>query len=105
MQNREIPVIDLNALMCNNRHMATNLNVDDNLIDEACSLGHHKTKKDAVTAALVEYVQRRKQRRILRAFGTVDFNPKYDYKAERRRMARPWSRSKNKTPGRCQPGV
>jgi len=41
-------------------------------------------KKDAVTAALAEYVQRRKQLRILKAFGAVDFDPKYDYKAERR---------------------
>jgi len=29
--------------------------------------------------------QRHKQRRILAAFGTFDFDPTYDYKAERRR--------------------
>jgi hypothetical protein len=85
--------------------MATNFNVDDNLIDEACSLGHHKTKKDAVTAALVEYVQRRKALGILRAFGTVDFDPKYDYKAERWRSVPLSSRSKNKTPSRFRHGV
>ena len=45
---------------------------------------------DAVAAALVEYIQRRKQLRILRAFGTVDFDPTYDYKAERRRGRRCW---------------
>jgi Arc/MetJ family transcription regulator len=71
--------------MCNTLHMATNLALDDNLIEEARRAGRHKTKKDAVTAALAEYVQRRKQLRILKAFGTVDFDPKYDYKAERRR--------------------
>ncbi len=65
--------------------MATNLALDDNLIEEARRVGRHKTKKDAVTAALAEYVQRRKQLRILTAFGTVDFDPKYDYKAGRRR--------------------
>jgi hypothetical protein len=27
----------------------------------------------------------RKQRRILKLFGTIDFDPEYDYKAERRR--------------------
>ena len=64
--------------------MATNLTCDDKLIEEARRVGRHKTKKDAVTAALVEYVQRRKRLRILGAFGTVDFDPKYDYKAERR---------------------
>jgi Arc/MetJ family transcription regulator len=65
--------------------MATNLALDDNLIEEARRTGGHKTKKDAVTAALAEYVARRKQLRILKAFGSFDFDPDYDYKAERRR--------------------
>jgi len=65
--------------------MATNLAIDDKLIEEARRLGEHKTKKQAVTTALEEYVQRRKQLRILADFGTVDFDPEYDYKAERRR--------------------
>jgi Arc/MetJ family transcription regulator len=65
--------------------MATNLALDDNLIEEARRIGGHKTKKAAVTTALEEYVQRNKQRRILKAFGTFDFDPTYDYKAERRR--------------------
>ena len=65
--------------------MATNLALDDRLIEEARRAGGHKTKKEAVTAALDEYVQRRKQQRILQAFGRFDFDPAYDYKAERRR--------------------
>lgn len=65
--------------------MATNLALDDRLIEEARRIGSHKTKKDAVTAALNEYVKRRKQLRILDAFGTVEFDPNYDYKTERRR--------------------
>lgn len=65
--------------------MATNLALDDKLIEEAKQIGNHKTKKDAVTAALEEYVQRRKRERIIEAFGTVDFDPSYDYKANRRR--------------------
>jgi Arc/MetJ family transcription regulator len=65
--------------------MATNLAIDDKLIEEARKTGGHRTKKEAVTIALQEYIQRRKQQRILSAFGTVDFDPAYDYKAERRR--------------------
>ena len=65
--------------------MATNLALDDGLIEAARRAGHHKTKRDAVTAALAEYVMRRKQLRILKAFGCFDFDPKYNYKAERRR--------------------
>jgi Arc/MetJ family transcription regulator len=65
--------------------MPTNLALDDRLIEEARKIGGHKTKKQAVTEALEEYVRRRKQLRILDSFGTVDFDPTYDYKAERRR--------------------
>jgi Arc/MetJ family transcription regulator len=65
--------------------MATNLALDDKLIEEAQKAGRHRTKKEAVTAALSEYVKRRKQQRILETFGTFDFDAGYDYKAERRR--------------------
>jgi Arc/MetJ family transcription regulator len=68
--------------------MATNLALDDNLIEAARKAGNHKTKKEAVTAALAEYVRHRKQQRILEAFGTFEFDPSYDYKAERRRHSR-----------------
>lgn len=71
--------------MCKHSHMATNLAIDDRLIEEARKTGGHRTKKEAVTKALEEYIRRHKQRRILDAFGTVDFDPEYDYKAERRR--------------------
>jgi hypothetical protein len=51
-----------------------------------CFFRHnHKTKKDAVTAALKEYVQHRKQLEILELAGTVEFDRDYDYKAARRR--------------------
>jgi Arc/MetJ family transcription regulator len=68
--------------------MATNLALDDRLIEEARRTGRHKTKKEAVTAALDEYVRRRKQLRLLELFGTIDYDPTYDYKAERRRKRR-----------------
>jgi Arc/MetJ family transcription regulator len=65
--------------------MATNLALDDTLIQEAQRVGKHKTKKAAVTDALKEYIQRRKQKKILDLFGTVDWDPRYDYKRSRRR--------------------
>ena len=65
--------------------MPTNLAIDDNLIEEARSLGHHKTKKAAVTAALDEYIRRHKQLEVTKLFGTIDFDPKWDYKAARKR--------------------
>ena len=63
--------------------MPTNLAIDDRLIVEAQKLGKHRTKKDAVTAALDEYIQRRKQQEILPMFGTVEYDERYDYKHER----------------------
>ncbi|MGH9509546.1 MAG: type II toxin-antitoxin system VapB family antitoxin, partial [Terriglobales bacterium] len=65
--------------------MATNLALDDRLIEEARRTGRHRTKKEAVTAALQEYVRRRRQLRLLKLFGTIDYDPAYDYKAARRR--------------------
>ena len=64
--------------------MATNLAIDDSLIEEARQIGRHKTKKEAVTAALDEYIRHRKQLRILDHFGTIDFDPGYDYKKLRK---------------------
>ena len=65
--------------------MPTNLAIDDRLIEEARRIGHHTTKKEAVTAALDEYIRRRKQVEILSLFGTVDYHDDYDYRANRRR--------------------
>jgi putative antitoxin of VapBC-like toxin-antitoxin system len=64
--------------------MPTNLAIDDKLIETARRIGQHKTKKEAVTAALSEYIAHRKRLGILSLFGTIDFDPAYDYKAERR---------------------
>ncbi len=65
--------------------MPTNLAIDDHLLAEAQRIGGHRTKKATVTEALEEYIQRRKQARILELFGTVQFDAKYDYKKQRRR--------------------
>jgi Arc/MetJ family transcription regulator len=65
--------------------MPTNLAIDDRLIEEARRLGHFKTKKAAVTAALDEFIRRRKQLRILKLEGSVDYIPDYDHKAARNR--------------------
>ena len=63
--------------------MATNLAIEDWLIEEAKLIGKHRTKKGAVTEALMEYIQRRKQSEILRIFHSIDYDQDYDYKKQR----------------------
>ncbi len=65
--------------------MATNLGLNDRLINLARKLGRHKTKKDAVNAALEGYVNRLKQLEILDLVGKIAYDPDYDYKAGRRK--------------------
>jgi hypothetical protein len=64
--------------------MPTNLALDNQLIEEARKVGNHRTKKEAVTVALEEYIRRHKQLQILDLFGTIDYDPSYDYKMERK---------------------
>ena len=65
--------------------MPTNLAIDDELLEEALRLGGHRTKKATVNEALKEYIERRRQLKILDLFGQIDYDPAYDYKKERRR--------------------
>ena len=65
--------------------MSTNLAIDDKLLNQAVVVGGLKTKKDTVTLALKEFIQRREVEQVITAFGTVDFDDSYDYKAERNR--------------------
>lgn len=60
------------------------LDVDKKLVREAMELGGHKTTKEAVNEALMEYVRSRRQRQILSLFGQIEYDPQYDHKAERR---------------------
>jgi len=63
--------------------MATNLAIDDKLIESARVIGKHRTKKAAVTEALIEYIERRKQIDVLELFGKVEYDPDYNYKEQR----------------------
>lgn len=65
--------------------MATNLALDDKLITQAQKVGHHKTKKEAVTAALKDYIAHKKQMEIVDLFGTIDFDTDFNYKKARKR--------------------
>ena len=71
--------------MCRLSRMPTNLAIDDDLLGEAQKVGGHRTKKDTVNEALREYIQRRRQAKVVELFGKIDFDSSYDYKKQRRR--------------------
>lgn len=65
--------------------MTTNLEINNDLIQEALRLGGHRTKRAVVDEALQEYVNRRKQLKLTELFGTIEYNDDYDYKKQRRK--------------------
>ena len=65
--------------------MATNLAIDDKLLEEARIVGKHATKKAVVNEALAEYILRRKQADILRLFHTVEYDQNYVHKEQRQK--------------------
>jgi len=65
--------------------MATNLALDPELIERALKVSGEKTKKAAVTRALEEFIARRGQKRLVELMGKLEWDPAFDYKAERTR--------------------
>lgn len=65
--------------------MATNLDLDPELLERALAVGGQRTKKETVTTALVEFIARREQAGLLDLFGALEWDDSYDYKAERSR--------------------
>ena len=64
--------------------MPTNLAIDDQLLDQARSVGGYRTKRETVNEALREFIQRRQRLELARLAGQVEYDPKYDYTRDRR---------------------
>jgi len=63
--------------------MNINIPVNEVLVQEALAVGNQETERDVVELALREYIQRRKQLKIVELFGTIDYDSDYDYKQQR----------------------
>lgn len=63
--------------------MVTPLQIDQTLLQEALALSNHPTETALIEAALREYIQRRKQLKILELFGTIDYEEEYNHKQQR----------------------
>lgn len=64
--------------------MPTNLAIDDRLLDQARSVGGYRTKRETVNEALREFIQRRQRLELAKLAGSIEYDPRYDYKRERR---------------------
>ncbi len=65
--------------------MASNLAINDNLLNTAFTIGGYSSKKETVNTALQEFIQRRKSEELINLFGTVEYDADYDYKKLRAR--------------------
>ena len=65
--------------------MATNLEIDSTLIQEALQLGGNQSKRAVFEEALQEHIQRRQQLKAIELFGTIEYDKDYDYKKQRQR--------------------
>ena len=65
--------------------MATNLDIEPELLEKAVEVSGERTKTAAVRRALEEYIARREQARVVELFDALDWDQDYDYKAERSR--------------------
>ncbi len=65
--------------------VATNLHIDDGLVNEAVKIGKHKSKREAVDSALREYIQSKKRVGIFELFGTIEYEPGQDPMSRRKR--------------------
>jgi Arc/MetJ family transcription regulator len=61
----------------------TNIVIDEGLIKRAMKLGGIRTKREAVDAALRDFVRARSQKNILDLVGQDLIDPDYDYKRAR----------------------
>jgi cell fate (sporulation/competence/biofilm development) regulator YlbF (YheA/YmcA/DUF963 family) len=63
--------------------MMKTLTIDRNLLEEAQTVGDNLSETETVTKALEEFIQRRKQSKIVERFGSIHYDPGYNYKTQR----------------------
>jgi hypothetical protein len=63
----------------------TTVSIDPDLLERALELSGERTKEAAVERALEEFIARRQQKRLLELMGKLEWDERFDYKAERSR--------------------
>ena len=65
--------------------MATNLAIDEELLEAALKIGRLPSKRVTVNEALREFIARRKRKEALDVVGTIEFVEGFDAKALRKK--------------------
>ena len=65
--------------------MLTNIEVDQNLLNEALNISEYNTKTETITVALEEFIASRRKQALISLLGTIDYDKDYNYKAQRER--------------------
>jgi Arc/MetJ family transcription regulator len=60
--------------------MRTNINLDDQLVEQAFKFSQARTKKELIHEALEEFVENRRRLNLLDLEGRIEFAEGYDYK-------------------------
>ncbi|MEM9276676.1 MAG: type II toxin-antitoxin system VapB family antitoxin [Cyanobacteria bacterium P01_F01_bin.143] len=63
--------------------MRTNIEIDDQLMEEAFSLTNVRTQKELIHLALQEFIKAKKKKDFLELSGKIQFHDGYDYKSMR----------------------
>lgn len=64
--------------------MRTNIDINDELLEEAFSVSKARSKKDLIHNALREYIRLRKRKNLTELAGTIEFNEGYNHKKLRK---------------------
>ncbi|VAX26752.1 hypothetical protein MNBD_NITROSPIRAE01-256 [hydrothermal vent metagenome] len=64
--------------------MRTNVDINDDLLEEAFSLSRVRTKKDLIDEALREYIRLKKRKDLTELAGSIQFRRGYDHKKLRK---------------------
>jgi Arc/MetJ family transcription regulator len=60
--------------------MRTNIDIDDDLLEQAFSVSRVRTKKELIHEALKELIRLRKRKDMTELAGSIEFHPEYDHK-------------------------
>jgi Arc/MetJ family transcription regulator len=63
--------------------MRTNIDIDDDLLEQAFSVSRIRTKKELIHEALKEFIRLKRRKDLTELAGFIEFHDGYDHKKSR----------------------